>query len=78
MLEKLESYCISKGINLSEKQFIQLSKYCGLLQKTNEQINLISDSSDKYLFGVHLNDCLQITKLKKFSAGNNWIDVGSG
>ncbi|MCK5848741.1 MAG: 16S rRNA (guanine(527)-N(7))-methyltransferase RsmG [Caldisericia bacterium] len=78
MLEKLEKYCISKGINLNEKQFVQLSKYCELLQKTNEQINLIADSSDKYLFGVHLNDCLQIKNLKKIDIKTNWIDVGSG
>ena len=66
------------GIDLSEKQLLQLEKYYELLVEWNEKINLtaITDKEDVYL--KHFYDSLTITKVIDLNNIESLCDIGTG
>ncbi len=64
------------GIELSEKQKEQFSKYKDLLKEWNEKINITAITDDKEIDIKHFLDSL--TPLKYFDGNKKVIDVGTG
>lgn len=65
-------------IELSEVQLEQYAKYCKLLEKTNEHMNLTAVTGEEEVAKRHFLDCLAITKATDFTEKKRCIDIGTG
>ena len=79
MEEILKKYPLLKGLNVSRETFIDFEKFISMLQKRNEEINIISKETAKnnVIRERHIVDSAQIIE---FITLNNTklIDIGSG
>lgn len=66
------------GIDITEKQLVQLEKYYELLVEWNEKINLTSILVKEDVYLKHFYDSLTVTKVVDFNNVNSICDVGTG
>ncbi len=71
----LQSGVEQLGIQVQEKQLIQLAKFIDLLQKWNEKFNLTTIVETELIIQKHILDSLTVLQ---HIHGNRVIDVGSG
>ena len=79
-MNKEEFYIAIKelGINLTDKQKVQLEKFYQLLIEWNEKINLTRITEEKDVYLKHFYDSLTIAKVIDLSTKNTLCDVGTG
>ena len=64
------------GIPLSDVVIDRFQKFCGLLEKWNDKINLTSEKTALAILEKHIFDSLQY--LPWLDSSNNTLDIGSG
>ncbi len=64
------------GQNVSRETFERLEVFAALLEKWNQSINLVSQSSLNDLWARHIADSVQIFRLS--GPIHTWLDIGSG
>lgn len=80
----VKKYSQEAGLDLSEKQLMQLDKYADMLVKTNEVMNLTNITDDEGIAVRHFIDSLTLVpyiKAEQAKAGRDditIIDVGTG
>lgn len=78
MIETLKKYADRYGLVISDDLADKLKIYGTLLKEWNEKINLTAITDDEGIAIKHFLDCLLITKVGDFKAGQKVIDVGTG
>lgn len=78
MIETLKKYANQYGLVISDDLADKLKIYGTLLKEWNEKINLTAITDDEGIAIKHFLDCLLITKVGNFKAGQKVIDVGTG
>ncbi|MGN0525919.1 MAG: 16S rRNA (guanine(527)-N(7))-methyltransferase RsmG [Acutalibacteraceae bacterium] len=78
MIETLKKYAADYGFKISDDLAEKLKIYGTLLKEWNEKINLTAITDDEGIAIKHFLDCLLITKVGDFKAGQKVIDVGTG
>ena len=79
MQEILKKYPLLKDINVSRETFMDFESFIGMLQKINEEINIISKETAKneVIRERHIADSAQIIEFVDLNS-NKIIDIGTG
>jgi 16S rRNA (guanine527-N7)-methyltransferase len=66
------------GIEIREKQLLQLEKYCAELVSWNEKINLTAIEEESEIAIKHFVDSVAFLPMVPYFNEGHWIDVGTG